>query len=251
MNANRWKAVVFDLDDTLYAESQFVLSGMRAAAAWAQRALGAPAERSYAELQGLFDAGARGDTFNRWLEDRGLASEERVAEMVRVYRQHTPQIVPFPQVPALLHRLGQEYRLGLLSDGYLEVQRRKLAALGLKPYFEAVVFSDQWGRPAWKPSPKPFQSVLRLLAVEADRTVYVADNPLKDFRGARQLGIRTIRLRHPGGLHYRRRPPSVHDAPHMTIRGHDELEAALERLAHQRDCPAVRWPRWEAEHEAA
>jgi FMN phosphatase YigB (HAD superfamily) len=94
-----------------------------------------------------------------------------------------------------------------VSDGHLAVQERKLAALGLAGYFDAIVWSDEWGRGAWNPSPRPFEVVLARLGVDAARAIYVADNVTKDFLGARRWGMATIWVRRPGGEYASRDPP--------------------------------------------
>ena len=71
-----WQAIVFDLDDTLYPERAYVLSGFRAVAAWAAGELGLPVTQGFAELRRLFDDGVRGDTFNRWLESHGFQPDD-------------------------------------------------------------------------------------------------------------------------------------------------------------------------------
>jgi len=224
------QAIAFDLDDTLYPERDFVLSGFRAVASWAEIHLGIPAHDGFAELRDLFEEGVRGNTFNHWLAGHGLAEEKLVPQLVRVYRGHAPQITPFLEVPALLQNLHRRYRLGLVSDGYLTVQQRKLAALGLTPYFDAVVFSDEWGLESWKPSPRPFRALLERLDVEASRTAYVADNPSKDFMGARQAGLLTIWVRRPGGVYSHLNPPSQQHAPDIEITSLSALANAVERL---------------------
>src|SRR5581483_9161898 len=99
------RALVFDLDDTLFPEREYVLSGFRHVARWAAAELGIPAVDGELALRTLFDQGARGDTFNRWLASHGLASAEAVAKLISVYRAHTPQISPFPGMPKLLRML--------------------------------------------------------------------------------------------------------------------------------------------------
>ena len=225
-----WQAVVFDLDDTLYPERDFVLSGFRAVAAWLEARIGVPAAHGYDELRALFAAGVRGNTFDRWLEERGLPAHAFVPEMVRVYREHEPRLSPFPEVPELLAALRRGSRLGLVSDGPLAVQRAKLAAVGLEQFFDAVVFSDAWGREAWKPSLLPFTTVLERLGTPAAASVYVADNPVKDFLGARRVGMRTVRVRRPGGEYAHLGPPAGEHAPHATIESLRDLEGALVRL---------------------
>ena len=212
-----WQAVVFDLDDTLYPERDYVLGGFRAVAAWAEAQLGIPTAQGFAELNHLFAQGSRGDTFDRWLAAHGRPADDLVPQLLQVYRGHEPALVPFAGVPELLASLGRRYRLGLVSDGYLAVQQRKLAALHLAQHFDAVIFSDAWGRTAWKPSAKPFEAVLQRLAVEAAKAVYVADNPAKDFVGARQVGMFTLRLRQTGGEYAQLSPPSAGHAPDLTV----------------------------------
>ena len=224
------RAVIFDLDDTLYPERSFVLSGFRAVAMWAEERLGIPADQAFNELRQLFEDGIRGDTFNRWLDSHGFQPEDWAPQMVRIYREHYPKIEPYPEVPGLLQRLRLRYRLGLVSDGYVEVQKRKLAALGLASFFDVLVFSDEWGREAWKPNSKPFEIALERLKVPGFEVVYVADNPTKDFFGARQVGMWTVRVRHPDGLYSHLEPPSSEHAPDVEIGTLNGLEAILQRI---------------------
>lgn len=215
MRASR--AVIFDLDDTLYPEREYVLSGFRAIAAWAEQHANIPADAGYERLRQLFEEGVRGDTINRWLESYGIASESLVSQLVQVYRQHQPALTPFSGVPELLESLRDGYQLGLVSDGYLSVQKSKFAGLNLANFFDAVVFSDAWGRAAWKPSTKPFEEVLRRLGPHITESVYVADNPQKDFLGPHQLGMATVRLCVPGGEYSHLRPPTVLHRPQRMV----------------------------------
>lgn len=224
---SRWQAIVFDLDDTLYPEREYVLSGFRAVAAWAEEHLGIPFAQGLGELKRLFEQGVRGDTFDRWLAGYGLASDSLVPPLVQVYREHEPALLPFPEVPGALDALRRRYRLGLISDGVLGVQQRKLAALGLAHHFDAIVFSDEWGQEAWKPSTKPFEVVLKRLAADAAKSVYVGDNPTKDFLGARRAGMFAVWLRRTDGEYAHLDPPTVQHTPHWTITSLSDLEQAI------------------------
>ena len=213
----KWQAIIFDLDDTLYSERMFVLSGFRAVAVWAEQMLGIPAAVGYDELTALFEAGVRGDTFNRWLASHNI-NEDVVSSLVRIYRSHTPQISPFPEVPGILSALSEAFTLGLLSDGYLDVQRRKLDALQLVSFFDIVLFSDELGREFWKPSTKPFETILEQLSIRRpELAVYIGDNPLKDFLGARQTGMRTIWLRRADGEYAHLELPSAAHKPDIQV----------------------------------
>lgn len=224
-------AIIFDLDDTLYPEREFVFSGFRAVAAWAEDHLDIPGTDGYAGLVNMFNQKVRGDTFNRWLAAHGFAADHLARHLVQVYREHAPTIAPFPEVPMVLSHLRERYELGLVSDGYLAVQQRKLAALGLFTCFDAVVWSDEGGPDAWKPSLWPFKTVLeRLGDIAPAEAVYVADNPGKDFLGARHLGLSTIRLRWPGGIYYAHEPPTPAHASDLIIDSLNFLEEALNTL---------------------
>lgn len=230
MSTRRRQAIVFDLDDTLYPERQYVLSGMRAVAAWAERQWGVPRDRTVDELEEELCNGVANRTFDGWLVRHGLEPARWVSEMVRVYREHTPEIALFADVVPLLRRWRRKYRLGVVTDGYLEVQRRKIAACRLPEYFDAIVCSDELGRDAWKPSTRPFLLVLERLGVAAGDAVYVGDNPVKDFRGAKELGMGTIRIRCPEGLHSHAESASCEDAPATEILQWSDLEDAIAAL---------------------
>lgn len=222
------RAIVFDLDDTLYPERSYVISGFRAVANWIQESLGIRAEDALVELLRLFESGVRGNVFDRWLENRGFRVRDWVSQMVQIYREHWPDISPFPEVPALLARLRLSYRLGIVTDGYATVQRRKLSALGLEPFFDVVVFSDDWGKKAWKPSAYPFEVVLDRLGVSGCAAVYIADNPQKDFLGARKAGMRTVRIRVSEGLYSGLEPIGPDYAPDVELGSLGEIVHLLE-----------------------
>jgi putative hydrolase of the HAD superfamily len=228
----RWRAVVLDLDDTLYPEAAYVRSGFRAVAQRAQETLDVPAAEGEAELAALFEDGVRGDTFDRWLAGRGLGGDVAVDDLVAAYRAHLPEIDPFPETGALLRRLRADgSAVALLSDGDPAVQGRKLDALGLRDAFDAIVVTGELGPDAGKPSPRGFEEVLRRLAdAPPGEAVYVSDNPAKDFVGARRAGMRSIRVRRPGGIYAHLEPETPEHAPDAEVSGLDEVPSALESL---------------------
>lgn len=222
MHARRWRAVVFDLDDTLYPERAYVASGFRAVARWAAERLGIPEDVAFQGLQEVFNSGVRGNIFDLWL-DRVHCSRSAVAEMIAVYRSHEPTIELFPTMAGLLRELRGKYRLGVVSDGYLAVQAAKARALGLDRWFDSIIFSDELGREHWKPSSRPFQEILARLGVDAHQAVYVADNPLKDFLGARSVGMFTVWAKYSDGDYCRLDAPSSMHSAEATVRSLPEL----------------------------
>ena len=90
-----------------------------------------------------------------------------------------------------------------MTDGYADVQERKIEALGLAQRIGCRILTDVLGRSFWKPSAEGFHRVMAVLPGSAEGFVYVADNPRKDFIAPRALGWRTARIRRAGGEHER------------------------------------------------
>ncbi len=207
------RSVIFDLDDTLYPEASYVLSGLHAVA----RYLSGHENRGLDQSQILqrlltWHSQSPKRVFDCWRSDSDQPTIE-VQQLVEVYRAHRPEIQPFPEIPAILDDLSElGYRLGLVSDGFLHAQRQKWDVLGLDNYFDAVVFSDELGREHWKPDPAPYLKVLRQLQVEPANAIYIADNPAKDFLGARRCGIASLRYRCETGIYRFDEPESAEHA---------------------------------------
>jgi putative hydrolase of the HAD superfamily len=217
--------VVFDLDDTLYLERDFVRSGFAAVDAWLAQ------HHDIGDFQAhaweLFLAGRRGDVFGRVLPMVGLVPRPPlIRRLVEVYREHSPQIRLEPAAAGLLAALRGRCRLALLTDGYHDTQRRKITALALEAWCDPVVCTDQWGRADWKPSPRGFLHIQRAFETAPERCIYVGDNPAKDFRAPKALGWRTLRVRHPLGEHAGADATSPLDLADCTVTGLGEVSVA-------------------------
>ena len=143
-----------------------------------------------------------------------------------VYRSHRPTIRPYEGAAELLGRLHADYRLGLLSDGFLPAQQLKLEALRLGRFFDAVVFTEELGRDAWKPSPTGFEAVAKKLGAAHESCAYVADNPAKDFLAPNALGWRTVQVLRPGQVHAQK-PAPPDGRPQRIARDGGKLVQAL------------------------
>ncbi len=191
--------MILDLDDTLFLERDYVLSGLRAVGEHVATAYGRPGFGDVAV--GLFEAGVRGDTFNRALAEVGLpADDATIHRLVGVYRRHTPAIGLAPDAGRLIPRLRGRY-VGVVTDGPLESQRAKALAVGAPRWSSAVIYTAELGPGFGKPHPRAFEMHQVAAGREGAACVYVADNPSKDFAGPKSLGWATVRIRRPGSLH--------------------------------------------------
>jgi len=188
------RAVLFDLDDTLYDQRAW-LAGAWEAVAGAAAGFGVPAPALAAALGEIAAEGSdRGRIIDRALERVGWAGVP-VEPLVQAFRSHTPRCLPcFPGVPAALAQLRARRPIGLVTDGDPGIQRPKLAALDLSDAFDVVVLSDELGRQYRKPHPAPFLAALAGLGVGPGEALFVGDRPDKDVAGAAAAGMSCIRV---------------------------------------------------------
>lgn len=187
-------AILFDLDDTLYEERGYVLSGLKAAASPLAQLVSRPETEIYALLLDLFRDGGRDRIFNRALGHLGQAqSPQIVDDLVAAYRGHRPVIDFYPGVAAMLDRLRHSHRLAVVTDGLGQMQRAKADALGLARRVDHIVYTWEIGHP--KPSPEGFVAALERMGIPPGRAVIVGDNPSHDLAAAAKIGMRAVRVR--------------------------------------------------------
>jgi putative hydrolase of the HAD superfamily len=190
------RALLFDLDDTLYLERRFARSGFRAVAAHVAGRFGASEFEVAATLMGELRGNRRSQAFQRLCERLDL-DVSIVDELREVYRRHVPVLrLPRPSW-RVLSTSRESWRVGILTNGFPEVQRRKVAALGLDSLVDTVIYAHEVG--AGKPDRRVFLAACEALGTEPESTVMAGDDPWNDVDGARRAGLRAIRIRH--GMH--------------------------------------------------
>lgn len=222
-------AFIFDLDDTLFHEVDFVRSGFRAVAHETADQLDWNADEMFERMWTDFSSGARGNIFDRVLLERGVQHRDAVGGMVEIYRTHIPSIIPVEDCISTLESLSRAGSLGLMTDGPVVMQRNKFNALKLEGYFNATVFSDKLGVEHRKPDPLPYRIICDSLGIDPENAVYVADNPKKDFFGARNVGMKSIRIRYPEGVYSRLEPTELAYSPDYSIDRLTDLLGFLDR----------------------
>lgn len=193
------KAVVFDLDDTLISEKEYIESGYSHIASLLSRKLEENPEVVYDELMLLFKTSPK-NVFNRLLDIYEIKyTEEDIKGLVEEYRNHQPLISFYPDVLPCLRLLKERgIKTGIITDGFVNAQRNKLMTVGAYDLFDEVIITDEMGIEYRKPHPRAYELMRERLNVEFDEMIFIGDNPEKDFHIGNTYPIKTIRIHRKG-----------------------------------------------------
>lgn len=189
------KAVVFDLDDTLISEKEYIKSGYRHIAEVIGQRFNINKDQVYIDLFQLFRESPH-NVFNRLYEKYQIEySKEMIIDLVNEYRGHFPDVQYYDDVMQCLNELKVlGVKIGIITDGYAQAQRQKLKAVEADMYFDEIIVTDELGRDYWKPHPKAFEIIKERFGVSFDEMIYVGDNPGKDFYISTIYPIKTVRI---------------------------------------------------------
>jgi putative hydrolase of the HAD superfamily len=190
------RAIVFDLDDTLYRIRRFTVAGYAATSGPIAERAGRPRHEIFCRLQRMYRQGRAGRAYQQLCEELGLP-DELAGEWLARHRAHRRRLRLPPTSGRVLQEMrGGGWRIGILTNGLPEIQRAKVEALDLASRVDALVYADELV-PGGKPAPAVFRRMLDDLSVAPRQAVMVGDNPACDVAGGRSAGMRTIRLRRP------------------------------------------------------
>jgi putative hydrolase of the HAD superfamily len=203
------KAVLFDIDDTLFSTTEFSVRARRdAVEAMRRYGLKVPAEELLRELnEAIAEFGSNFEHhFDKLLlrlprsRLRGVNwSLATAAAIVAYHDAKFTRLTPFDDVVPALDRLSRtNLLLGVVTDGLEMKQAEKLIRLRVASYFppQAIFISDRIG--ISKPNPKLFKRACEALEVAPEQTMYVGDHPVKDIDGANGAGLITILVNRQG-----------------------------------------------------
>lgn len=189
------RVVLFDLDDTLFSEEEYIKSGYKYISTIIGKTHHLNEKKVYNDLYSLYKIDSK-NVFNRLLAKYGIKyTRQDISELVSQYRNHTPNITFYDDViPAITELKKMGIKVGIISDGYLSTQLNKARVLRLHELFDKVIFTDELGREYWKPNPKAFELMKEYFNVNYDEMMYVGDNPEKDFYISSIYPIQTVRI---------------------------------------------------------
>ncbi|WP_256874384.1 HAD family hydrolase [Nostoc sp. C057] len=196
-----YKAIIFDLDNTLLnfelCERQAILGALEDCAVSLD--LNGVSETIFLQVF---------ETYNsKYWRQRDIFSPSEIIEMS--YRSTLAQLdiqtdqisnlsqsfwhifnhssVMEPDVNEVLTVLAHNYRLAVITNGFVSAQLSRMQAAGIEYFFEEVVISEAIGFA--KPSPEIFHHALSRLNLTPAEVIYVGDSLKHDYAGATQVNI--------------------------------------------------------------
>jgi len=178
------KVIVFDLDDTLYKEIDYLKSAYKAIVDKVGVEFGVKLD-----FDTLFSMYSNGDNVFDDVIKNNSTSGLNIEYLLDIYRFHLPNIsIGNSTRVKLLDLKTKGYILGIITDGRSKTQRNKIKALELDEIIDEIVISEEFG--SEKPNEKNY---LHFQDKFPDSEYfYIGDNVRKDFVTPNKLGWKTI-----------------------------------------------------------
>ncbi len=195
------QAIAFDLDNTLLDFRYFKdVTSLAAAKAMVSQGLKGSVDSVNKEIWDIYDEyGVEYQkTFSTLLWDkheiRDMNTFERIqqAGITAYLKSKLRNLRPYKDVPLTLKTLlTQQYHLFILTDAPRNKAWQRLVITGLDSFFQTnnvITYEDTL---AHKPDPKPYRELLNRAKVCAEKVLFIGDNPERDIKGAKQVGMKT------------------------------------------------------------
>ena len=188
------KAVLFDLDGTLYdrdalAENLFEQQYL----AFAAELRGISRERFLRDVHEMDEHGhgEKGQGYARLVREWQLDKALALRLFDHFLATYAGLCVPSEDTASMLRELRERgLKLGVITNGPSALQRRKLAALALDRSFDTILVSGEEG--VRKPDAEIFRRALGRLEVAAHEAMFVGDHPVADVEGAHGAGLLAV-----------------------------------------------------------
>lgn len=190
------KAIIFDLDNVLYDERDYIFAAFHSIALFLSKRCQLPKNMIYSKL--VCDLEKKGSMyprlFNEIINDLGL-KQILVQDILKLYATLDSKVELYPEVKSTLLTLRHlGLKLALVTNGGIQIQRNKIRLLRVEELFDTIVYARETRFGKEKPHPEAFSAALNYLSVGADEALCVGDNPHTDFWGPKQMGMRTVRI---------------------------------------------------------
>ncbi len=196
------QAILFYLDDTLFSLAGCEAQALRQTIDSAELASALPADfaDAYAAISSRYWAERTTDgatqytreqvielSWRDFLSQYGLNVDLSAKLAERFWREFCRSSAFNPGAEEALNRLAPAYRLGMITNGYSDSQRGRLAAAGLLDVFDPLLISEEVG--VAKPDARIFEMTLTQLNLRPEAVLYVGDSISHDREGCLRAGI--------------------------------------------------------------
>lgn len=193
------RAVLFDLDGTLYDRDEHILRMTHRQYDLFRSELPGIDRDRFVERTLDLDCHGHGrprDIFTVLMQDFGL-SPDLGRRLEADFRStfHAQLRVPEDTLITLRTLKDRSKRLGIITNGPSQWQSRKLDVLGIRSFFDTIVISGEEG--VEKPHPEIFARALERCRATASQAAFVGDHPEADIQGALKAGLTPIWKRTP------------------------------------------------------
>lgn len=174
------RVIMFDMDDTLFPEKHYVLSGLKSVSIFLEVQFDLDAKSLYGFLKNRFEEHGRNRIFNHLLEEYkvvfgGINTNSLITKLVEVYRRHIPNINLSPETINTLQKIRHKnIKIVIVTDGMKVMQENKVRALGLSELVDEVVYC--WECNAAKPSLECFRVAAKKVNADIEECMFVGDN---------------------------------------------------------------------------
>lgn len=198
------KAAIFDIDNTLYDFDEANLYAMGAVREYCRHSLGLAEPQFQEYYQKAWDMEMERIGSDTAAIHNRLIRFQCMMELLnhpifphakvlccKYWDAVLAHTKPFPGIVELFQNLkAKQIRIGVGTDMTAYIQYRKLEVLGLSPYVDMVVTSEEAG--VEKPHPKFFEICVEKAKCLAEECVFIGDNLKKDVNGAITAGLQGI-----------------------------------------------------------
>ncbi|MEI8134120.1 MAG: HAD family hydrolase [bacterium] len=236
------KAILFDIDDTLYDHTYHVHTAVSAIQTEYEFLLDKPIELltklSHEFLEEVHALLLKGELtleearFLRWqkfLDQFGVSDLNPTVVGDRYLKAYYEAERVVPGSHELLSLLSKDFKIGVVSNNLLVEQMNKLNRLGLSQYIDFFAISEEVG--VAKPDKKIFEVALERGAVNADEAIMIGDSWMNDVVGAIDAGIKAI--------WYNPKQLMSHDASVPEIQSLTPPEAVLNYIRNESPTPVT------------
>ena len=196
--SDRIKAIIFDLDDTLYdCSGTLVLKSRKLAAKIISKAIKcSETEALKLQLELEDRLGPKADIFHEIANQYNIPEDfcEEISNTINTLEVEGATL--FPDTMASIDELKRiGYKLFLVTFGNREMQEKKIKALGLERVFDKIIITDN---PLGKE--KCFREILTKYDLEPEQVLCVGDKIKDEIEVGKKLGMHTALMKH--GRHY-------------------------------------------------